>query len=140
MCSRSHRKHPLQRWDREGPFIETDLGFHQAFCRERPLLEPPESLIIDHFPFREESVTRRRLGALWGIDGDLPSRATRGHFTSAHMEARVDSLDAVYAGEWERVRNFDPSVPPLGVSPVDWRELEPPISRDVRRWGDERDG
>lgn len=133
VCARGHRKHPLQRWDRSGPPIAADLGFHRAISAERPLLEPLDAVVIDHFPFRERSVTQRRLERLWGLSG-AAARTSRGDFTSAHMESRVDSLAAVYAGEWSMVRNFQPGRPGLGVSPVDWRELRPPISHDVRRW------
>jgi hypothetical protein len=133
ICDRGHRKHPLQRWDRAGPQIDADLGFHRAICQQRPLLEPSEGLVIDHFPYRDEITTRRRLATLWGLDGS-GARASRGHFTSSHMEARVDSLDAVYAGEWAEVRNFAPGRAERGVVPLDWRDLDPPISTDIRRW------
>jgi hypothetical protein len=134
ICSHMHRKHPLMRWDREGPHIDADLGFHRARCAQRPLREPPTGLVIDHFPFRDEKATRRRLATLWGLDGAASARAERSHFTSLHMEARVESLDAVYSGAWTEVRNFAPGRPERGVSPVDWRELVPPVSHDIRRW------
>lgn len=133
VCDQGHRKHPLQRWDRKGPQIAADLGFHRAISEQRPLLEPRDAVVIDHFPFRERSVTERRLEVLWGLSGE-EARTERGHFTSAHMESRLDSLEAVYAGDWSSVGNFHPGRPDFGVSPVDWRELRPAISQDVRRW------
>jgi hypothetical protein len=133
VCAQRHRKHPLQRWDRTGPALRAGTGFHRAECDVRPLLEPADSLVIHHFPYRMESTSRARLDALWGRDG-APSRARNDDDAAAHMRARRESLDAVYSGRWADVRNFMPGRPDRGVELVDWHELEPPLSTDVLRW------
>ncbi len=138
MCDALHRKHPLQRWDRFAPFIEAGLGFHGATCAQRPLLEPIESAVIHHFPFRNESATRRRIDALWNDARASDSRAKHGDLATDHMEARMRSLDAVYHGDWAQVHNFMPGAAPLGVDLVDWRSLDPPLSPHIVRWGPQR--
>lgn len=136
ICDAMHRKHPLQRWDRNGPRIDAGLGFHRAECEERPLIEPTTGVVIDHFPFRSEDATRRRMAALWGGANREASRAKKGDIATDHMEARMRSLDAVYAGDWDNVYNFLPGAPEKGVQLLDWHELRPPISDDVHRWND----
>ncbi len=136
ICGELHRKHPLQRWDRNGARIDAGLGFHRAECRERPLFEPTEPIVVHHFPFREESTTRRRMDTLWSrADGSAP-RARFGDVATDHMEARLKSLDAVYAGRWTEVHTFMPGAPEQGVTLVDWRDLTPSISPDLVRWTD----
>ena len=134
ICALMHRKHPLQRWDREGPRIDAGLGFHRAECAVRPLLEPTEPVIVHHVPFREEAVTRRRLELLWSGKDSSAARAREDDDATGHMAARLRSLDAVYAGDWASVHNFMPGAPPTGVDVVDWRELRPRISTDIQRW------
>jgi len=134
ICDRNHRKHPLQRWDRGGPRIDAGLGFHRAQCDDRPLIEPSEPLVIHHFPFREEAVTRDRLRMLWSGSNGSASRAKQGDIATDHMEARLDSIDAVYAGDWEAVRNFMPGTAERGVELVEWTDLVPTMSGDIHRW------
>jgi glycosyltransferase involved in cell wall biosynthesis len=133
ICASRHRKHPLQRWDRHGLALRSGAGFHLAQSEERPLVEPEESLVIHHFPYRDEAVSRARLAALWGGE-DTPARAVEDDDAAAHMRARRDSLDAVYQGRWGDVHNFMPDRPEHGVELVDWRQLRPSISTDIRRW------
>ncbi len=135
ICALMHRKHPLQRWDRHGPRIDAGLGFHRAECDVRPLLEPTDPLVVHHVPYRDEMVTRRRLEVLWAGKDSSESRAREDDEATGHMAARLKSLDAVYAGDWANVHNFLPDAPPVGVTLVDWRELRPAISFDIRRWG-----
>lgn len=130
ICAEMHRKHPLQRWDRGGERIDAGLGFHRAECAERPLFEPPEPIVVHHVPFREEAVTRRRMNMLWS-GGAAASRAKPGDVATDHMEARRDSLDAVYSGDWARVRNFMPGAPDTGVHLTPWIALVPTISADL---------
>lgn len=134
ICAAQHRKHPLQRWDRSGPSIRAGLGFHRAECDERPLFEPVDPIVIHHFPFRSEDVTRRRLEMLWGGKDRGASRAKLGDIATDHMEARLHSLEAVYGGDWASVRNFIPGTPERGVTLTDWRHLDPPVSTDLRLW------
>jgi hypothetical protein len=132
ICDLQHRKHPLQRWDRSGPRIDAGLGFHRAECEERPLLEPTEPIVIHHVPFRDEAATRRRMEALWAGGSASASRAVEGDTATDHMEARRNSLDAVYAGDWSAVHNFVPgSSLDHGVVLVPWQEISPPIAHDL---------
>jgi hypothetical protein len=133
ICDQSHRKHPLQRWDRPGPRIDASPGFHRAEPSEHSWIEPHDSIVLHHFPFRNEAVTRRRLGLLWsGSAAD--SRAKLDDPATDHMQARADSLDAVYGGDWKSVHQFLPGKPERGVELVRWTELEPAISLDVHQW------
>jgi hypothetical protein len=116
-CDLEHHKHPLLRWDRTGPPIRAGLGFHQASCATRPLLEPTEAVLVHHVPFRAEADARRRLDALLGAGG---GRARRDDDATDHMRARHASLDAVYAGDWPHVANH--MTGRLGVHPRPWSE------------------
>lgn len=139
ICDQRHRKHPLQRWDRSGPRIDASPGFHRAEPSSEPWIEPTESIVIHHFPFRNEAISRRRLDLLWsGAAAD--SRARLSDPATDHMQARAESLDAVYAGDWAKVRNFLPGKPERGVELVAWNELGPPISPDIRRWSADAEG
>ncbi len=141
MCPSRHRKHPLQRYDRGGAAIECGRGFHLAQCADQ-LYEPIQPSFLHHFPYREESLTRSRLKALWAKDHKGVTRAAESHDT--HMLARFRSLDAVYSQDWTRVENFlalDPmcsqfeSPPPAsGVNLRPWTELVEPQHQQVLRW------
>lgn len=134
MCPQGHRKHPLIRWDREGQEILAGKGFHGAICGTRPLYEPLEPIIIHHFPYRNEEVTRRRMHQLWSANGAKVARAKNGDVAVTHMKTRLDSLDAVYAGDWNNVKSLHAEEPTKGISVCDWREVVPQISTDVHRW------
>ncbi len=61
-CRLLHHKHPLQRFDRSGPFITVSRGYHTCESNDRrQLVEPAVGVVTHHFQFREESITRRRL-------------------------------------------------------------------------------
>ena len=139
MCPSGHRKHPLQRFDRGGTPIECGTGFHRCSCEEQ-LYEPAEPVFLHHFPFREESATRRRLEALWAKDEGGLTRALESRDT--HILTRFRSMDAVYAKEWAKVENFialDPlnkivNAPAVGVHPRLWSEAVEPWHQAVLRW------
>jgi len=141
MCPAHHRKHPLQRYDRDAPWIECGPGFHVARCTDR-LHEPAQPAFLHHFPFREQHATRRRLEALWSQNADEPARALQSRDT--HMLARFQSLDAVYGHRWSDVRNFiamDPMVDtisprpsPAGVQLKPWDDSVGNQHRHVLRW------
>lgn len=137
ICRAKHRKHPLQRWDRSGPDLFADFGFHRAVSIERPLLEPPTPIVMHHVPYRREEVSRARLDGLWHGRSDGESRAIEGDLATDHMQARLESIDAVYSGTWPKVRNFIPGRPEFGVSLVDWRELSPRIHPELPSWASE---
>ena len=133
MCPSGHRKHPLQRHDRSGPPIACGRGFHLASCAD-PLLEPDQPVFLHHFPFRDEAVTRRRIGGLWAKDANDSSRARETDDAAAHMLPRLRSLDAVYAQRWSEVENFMPDRPLRGVVLEHWTNLVAPAHHHVRGW------
>ena len=133
MCASGHRKHPLQRYDRNGPPIECGRGFHLAACADL-LYEPAQPIFLHHFPFREEQTTRRRLGLLWAKNAQGATRAVASDDATGHMLPRFRSLDAVYAHDWSRVENFMPTQPPIGVALKHWHELLGKEHHLVRNW------
>jgi Glycosyl transferase family 2 len=133
-CALKHRKHPLQRFDRGGKPIHSDRGFHQATSDERPLLEPTEAIYLHHFPYREPAVTRRRLAMLCGTDETGRTRVQDGDDAADGMVPRFETLDAVYSGDWERVRNYRFDGEFSVAKPIPWTTLAPPSDLAVRRW------
>jgi len=134
MCLQDHRKHSLIRWDRRGSQISSGIGFHVGRCKSRPLIEPLEPFIIHHFPFREEHITRLRMHGLFTAKDTSVTRAKEGDIAVGHMKERLKSLDAVYASDWSNVSSLLFEESKQGISLTDWRELQPGISNDVRRW------
>jgi hypothetical protein len=130
MCSQGHRKHPLFRWDRSGPYIKPSLGFHTAESVQKPLFEPQDQLVIHHFPFRCEAVTRARFQKLT----ETRIGPLRDHMSVTHMRARLQSIDAVYAGKWEDVISLHLEDPRRGVHLTHWCLIAPPVSQNVLRW------
>jgi hypothetical protein len=133
MCLAGHRKHNLQRVDRDGPELLCSGGFHLGFCREQ-VFEPTETVFIHHFPYRQREVTRARLAALFEKKDNRPARARQHDDATADMLARYRSLDAVYAGKWDEVHNFALGTDALGVHLSRWEDFVPPIDRPVKRW------
>ena len=133
-CARRHRKHPIQRWDRAGPVITCNEGFHRAHS-EGPLIEPAEGAFLHHFPFRDEAASRARLDALCHANG---GRAREDDPATAHMVPRYRSLDAVYSQRWDEVENFMPGKG-KGVSVAAWDSLVDPADRHIVRWYDAND-
>lgn len=130
-CTQRHRKHPIQRWDRSGPPIVCEAGFHRAHS-EGPLVEPTEGAFLHHFPFRDEALSRARLDVLCNVSG---GRAREGEPATEHMIARYRSLEAVYAQRWQEVENFMPGKG-RGVSLARWDTLVDPADRHIARWYD----
>ena len=130
MCASNHRKHPLIRWDRSGPPVAAGRGFHQVHAQSS-LVEPELPVFLHHFPFREEESTRQRLTLMFADNGDS-TRARPGDDATGHMLPRFRSLEAVYAGDWDRVENFMPGRPPMGVTLRPWRDLVEPQHHKVR--------
>jgi hypothetical protein len=91
-------------------------------------------MVIHHFPFRDPTVTRARLRRLFRLEESRESRARDRDVAASHMKARLESLEAVYAGEWPRVRSLFLEEFTQGVSLVDWRTLQPAIAVDIPRW------
>jgi hypothetical protein len=92
-CRRGHYKHPLIRMDPGGEPIEFDHGGHLPSAGSHRWLEATVGIVTHHFQFREESDTRSRLELMSGrVDRERP------------VTRRMEVVDAVYAGEWSRVR------------------------------------
>jgi hypothetical protein len=134
ICALGHRKHPLQRFDRNGPPILADRGFHRASSSERPLREPNAAIFVHHFPFREEEATRRRLTALCANDDTGRARARSDDDATDGMVPRFQTLDAVYSGDWARVRNYHGDGKHAFANPVPWTTLVAPADAECRRW------
>jgi hypothetical protein len=131
-CELAHCKHPLQRWDRSGPYVATGLGFHLASSGET-LLEPVVPGFCHHFPYRSEAATRRRLQRLVGATNGL-DRTANDPGASVHMWIRSRSLDAVYREHWDSVRYFPPCV--AGYHPIllPWESWVDEQDSRVARW------
>jgi hypothetical protein len=134
ICALGHRKHPLQRFDRTSAPILADRGFHRASSTERPLREPNEAIYIHHFPYREPDVTRRRLTALCATGEFGGSRARIGDDATDGMAPRFETLDAVYAGDWDRVRNYRTDGNCPLAHPTPWESLVPADDVPYKRW------
>jgi Glycosyl transferase family 2 len=133
-CKLKHRKHPLQRYDRGGVPILSDRGFHRATSAEQPLLEPTEAVYLHHFPYREEGVTRRRLALLCGSDESGRTRVQEGDIAADGMVPRFQTLDAVYRGDWDQVRNYRFDGEFSVARPIPWTTLAAPEDLVIRRW------
>ena len=132
MCPSGHRKHPLQRYDRNGA-RSCGSRIPSSQMRE-PLFEPLQPVVLHHFPFREEEVTRNRLALLWAEKENGLSRAVASDDATGHMLPRYRSLDAVYTQDWGRVENFMPTQPAAGVHLKNWQELVEEEHQHVRSW------
>ncbi len=134
-CRNLHRKHPLQRFDRSGPFITSMLGFHQCTAGKGvQLLEPPEGIVMHHFQYRDEALTRKRIGAVYGDVDSRLSRANSPYPEPGH--ARLDSLDAVYSQRWSEVDNQSTIKGDVGVNLVPWSSVS---SSEPARWYSEEE-
>jgi hypothetical protein len=128
-CEQPHWKHPLQRFDRRGPFLSSLQGFHGAtlLMGER-VTEPLGGIITHHFPYRNEGVTRKRLEELCGG----PNRnGYNDAIGNSSIKKRFDTLDAVYSGQWDRVDSLQARQAQPGVHLEPWRD-----SLSSQRWYD----
>jgi hypothetical protein len=117
-CMLGHHKHPLFLWSGSSPII-VEPGFHQLKCRGEALYEPSRSLILHHFPFRNEVETRRRLSLLMERGATVE---TRRRDADLHMRARLQSLDAVYRGDYANIVDYRTGR--SGITVRDWREVD----------------
>jgi hypothetical protein len=103
-CTQPHWKHPLQRFDRNAPFLSSLIGFHSAaVLRYTPVLEPLGGIVTHHFQYREEASTRARMELLCGgprRNWYNDSVGNRG------ILRRFETLDAVYERRWHDVNNL----------------------------------
>jgi hypothetical protein len=133
-CQAQHRKHPLQRFDRAGPPIICDRGFHRASSHERPLREPRDAIYVHHFPYRDPVVTRRRLALLCDTDDTGRTRVIDGDDAADGMVPRFQTLDAVYRGDWDHVRNYRHDGEYAVARPEPWTRLAGPADVESKRW------
>jgi hypothetical protein len=130
-CPIRHYKHPLARFDQAGPFLSAPNCFHSWEPNDRSrLVEPRRGIVTHHFPFREESVTRRRLDAVYGEVGGRGAQSLR--YGSETGEVRLRSVDAVYSQRWRDVDNGRYVPGDRGVRLRPWSELSP--GSDPARW------
>jgi hypothetical protein len=131
-CGMPHYKHPLQRFDRTGPFLPAGDGFHTVTPRgTEPLYEPKGGIVTHHFTYRDEELTRQRLELLCGGPGRNDFNDSVGNRS---IQQRFDSLNAVYAQNWSGVNNLRGIEPVLGVDPHPWDD-----DHSTRRWYDPSD-
>jgi hypothetical protein len=117
-CSLGHHKHPVFLWDRARREIEVEPGFHQLRCVGEALYEPSDSLVMHHFPFRNESTSRQRLELLARRGSTVETQRAS---ADAHMAARLRSLEAVYSGRYEEVEDYRTGLPGITVQP--WQDV-----------------
>ncbi len=111
-CELGHHKHPIFLWSANQARIVVEPGFHQVRCYGEALFEPASSVVLDHFPFRNEAASRERLRLL----SDRGSTAQTSEASAdEHMRARLESLDAVYAGRYEEVVDYRTGQPGIVV-------------------------
>jgi hypothetical protein len=135
-CSLLHWKHPLIRWDRSGPEVRLDDGFHRVRAPVR-LKEPRVGVFMHHFQYRNRSDTSERLQRLCEARGD-------GLVRSAVQDARVRggsasrtrwaTLDHVYSQDWAHVERQTPRGHRPGVDPRPWTSLVSAADASVTRW------
>jgi glycosyltransferase involved in cell wall biosynthesis len=125
-CHLGHWKHPLQRTDRFGHFVLSNPGAHTAICSES-LVEPNQGIVTHHFQYRDEEVTRAKLELTCGPDSRRTALyASRGH---GGFAPRLRSLDAVYAGQWDKIDTVPSRDPSAVRDPKPWTD-----TASVRRW------
>lgn len=131
-CEAGHRKHPLQRWDRDGLPIRCGLGFHEPYAALE-LVESRDAVILHHFPFRDEAATRARIAKLCEVDDRTGKpRAPTDHCSADHIWPRYRSLDAVYRRDWPDVIDFMSGKKGVHLRP--WTELVGLDDASVARW------
>ena len=128
-CDQPHWKHPLQRFDAEGPFLRTLEGFHSAsVVRGVRLIEPVGGIVTHHFQYRDEAVTRKRMELLCG---GADRNAHNDLIGNSSIKKRFDALDAVYGGQWDRVDSLRSHGSSPGVRLEPW-----PDPSSTLRWYD----
>lgn len=135
-CSLRHWKHPLVRWDRSGPDIGLDAGFHRVRAPVR-VGEPREGVFMHHFQYRNRSETTERLRRLCepqegGVVRSALDDAYQGRDSAGRR--RWATLDHVYSQDWVHVERQTPRGSRPGVDPRPWASLVSPADARVARW------
>jgi Glycosyl transferase family 2 len=127
-CRQKHFKHLLLRYDQEGRPLRLGGGQHRIdpACGKGVLaVEPKGGLIVQHFQWRREDDTRRRLEY-------IGRRLNDNHQPGLSMFRRLETVDAVYHQDWARVH--DDSTKQLGVHLQPFADLVAPADASIRRW------
>jgi glycosyltransferase involved in cell wall biosynthesis len=132
-CRAGHFKHPLQRFDRTGPFVSSLRGFHMCQSNDRSqLVEPTPGIVTHHFQYRDEDLTRRRLAEVYGPGASRGAQLRR--LGASGGDGRLRSVDAVYAHRWAEVDNQRHIRGDVGVQPRPWSDFSG--WTQPRRWYD----
>src|SRR5262249_17775308 len=117
-CPAGHYKHQLFRLRRPGELV-AGSGRHSLLAEGgRRVRESEESLLVHHVPFREREATRSRL-----LHGAATRYATGTQFSRDRVLRRLELLDDLYAGRYERITNEQPGERRRGLAVEDWRKL-----------------
>jgi len=135
-CSLRHWKHPLIRWDRSGPEVRLEAGFHRARAPVR-VEEPRKGVFMHHFRYRNRLETTERLRRLCepqegGVVRSALDDASQGQDSAARR--RWVTLDYVYSQDWAHVERQTSRGSRPGVDPRPWTSLVSPADASVARW------
>jgi hypothetical protein len=131
-CEGRHTKHPLLRFDRDGPRIEAGGGFHSPLSRAA-VFEPEDAIFVHHFPFRAEAVTRARLAALCT---PAPGGSARAAYQDAY-ERRAWGRGSLAMRRWETldvVYGRVPDTEGMLAACRSWPEQVDPTDAQFARW------
>ena len=135
-CSLRHWKHPLIRWDRSGPDVGLDNGFHRVRAPFR-VEEPREGAFMHHFQYRNRAETAERLRRLCEAPEDGVIRSAMDDARQRGESAgrrRWATFDYVYSQDWAHVERQTPRGSRPGVNPRPWTSLVSPADASVARW------
>jgi hypothetical protein len=135
-CSLRHWKHSLVRWDRSGPVVGLEAGFHRVRASIR-VREPREGVFMHHFQYRNRPETYERLRRLCEAQEDGVVRSAKQDATvrgSSGGRLRWTMLDYVYSQDWAHVKWPTPRGYRLGVEPRPWTSLVSAADASVARW------
>jgi len=122
-----HWKHPLQRFDRQAPFIRCEGGAHHGVGGERGRRsEPVGGIVMHHFQYRDEEFTRNKLQLFCGPASTRASWLRLRNLSG--FDVRYRSLDAVYNRRWDEIER-----PRAGTLKAAEVRTWPHVER-VRRW------
>jgi Glycosyl transferase family 2 len=135
-CSLRHWKHPLIRWDRSGPDVGLDHGFHRVRASFR-VDEPRVGAFMHHFQYRNRSDTSERLRRLCEAQESGVVRSAMDDARQRGESAgrrRWATLDHVYSQDWAHVERQTPWGSRPGVNPRLWTSLVSADDASVARW------
>jgi glycosyltransferase involved in cell wall biosynthesis len=130
-CARGHWKHPLMRVRRPGDIVPLP-GHHTVATGDgRRAREHAASLLMHHFPLRARERAEGRLRRSMAPGGRYA--ASPDGFTHDRLRERLEALEHLYSGRYERVMSGFCGKPLVGIEVCDWRELVGPLERGDAR-------